>query len=113
MVCKRFRSSTFSIGFKHGLQLVVNIENYQHTKGPHYTVGLKLLLHGQNDLPSVQDFGDNIPVGMNTFVAVGLSKVSIMMIEQDLTILYCHPRNTLEGSRQGRYWLIECLLIQF
>ena len=55
---------------------MLNVERYQYTKGPRHTVGLKLLLHGQNDVQSVLDFGDNIPVGMSTFVAVGLSKVS-------------------------------------
>ena len=69
-------SGKCSAGVKHGLQLVVNIEHYQYTKGPQHTAGLKLLLHRQNDLPSVQDFADNIPVGMHAFVAVGLSKVS-------------------------------------
>ncbi len=71
---------TFSAGVKHGLQLVVNVEHYQYTKGPQHTAGLKLLLHRQDDLPSVQDFGENIPVGMHAFVAVGLSKVSMALV---------------------------------
>ena len=69
----------FSTGVKHGLQLVLNVEHYQYTKGPHNAVGLKLLLHRKHDVPLVEDFGDNIPVGMHTFVAVDLSKVSVLL----------------------------------
>ena len=71
-----FNDRSISTGVKHGLQLVVNIERYEYTKGPNSAVGLKLLLHRQNDVPSVEDFAVNIPVGMHTFVAVDLSKVS-------------------------------------
>ena len=62
---------------KNGLQLVVNVEQYQYMKGPHNAVGLKLLLHQQDDVPLVQDFGESVPVGMHTFVAVSHTKVGI------------------------------------
>ena len=54
---------------------MLNVEQYQHTKGPHNAVGLMLLLHRQDDVPLVQDFGENIPIGMHTFVAVTVSNV--------------------------------------
>ena len=56
----------------------MNVEQYEYTKGPRNAVGLKLLLHHQDDVPLVQDFGDNVPVGMHTFVAVSVSKVRIV-----------------------------------
>ncbi|KAI0238877.1 hypothetical protein LSAT2_010364, partial [Lamellibrachia satsuma] len=58
---------------KNGLQLVVNTEQYQYTKGPNNAVGLKFRLHNQGVIPMVQDIGDNVPAGMHTFVAVSVS----------------------------------------
>ena len=65
---------------KHGLQLVLNIEQYEYMKGPHNAVGLKLVLHNQDAIPLVQDFGDNVPAGMHTFIAVSVSKVSSILV---------------------------------
>ena len=72
----KFRTYRCFAGVKHGLQLVVNVEQYEYMNGPHNAVGLKLLLHQQGEVPLVQDFGDNVPTGMQTFVAVRVSKVS-------------------------------------
>ena len=60
----------------------MNVEQYEYTKGPPNAVGLKLLLHHQDDVPLVQDFGDNVPVGMHTFVGVTVSKVRIALLTQ-------------------------------
>ncbi|KAK2186909.1 hypothetical protein NP493_182g00000 [Ridgeia piscesae] len=62
-------------GVKNGLELVLNVEQYQYRTGPHNAVGLKLLLYRQDDVPLVQDFGDNIPVGKHTFVAITLMNI--------------------------------------
>ena len=64
------------VGVKQGLQLLLNIEHYQYTKGPHNAVGLKLLLHAHDEVPQVENFGKAIPVGMHVFAAVDASKVS-------------------------------------
>ena len=59
----------------------MNIEQYEYMKGPHNAVGLKLLLHHQNAITLVQDFGDNVPAGMHTFVAVSVSNVSSILFD--------------------------------
>ncbi|KAK2186908.1 hypothetical protein NP493_182g00013 [Ridgeia piscesae] len=69
-------SSVDASGVKHGLQLVLNVEQYEYMRGPHNAVGLKFLLHRQDDVPLVQDFGENIPASMNTFVAVTITNVN-------------------------------------
>ncbi|KAI0216175.1 hypothetical protein LSAT2_031783 [Lamellibrachia satsuma] len=79
-VCYTFNSWTKpnstinATGVKNGLELVVNIELYEYMKGPHNAEGLKLLLHQQDAIPLVQDFGSSVPTGMNTFVAISVSK---------------------------------------
>ena len=55
---------------------MLNVEQYQYMTGPHNALGLKLLLHHQYDEELVQDFGDNITIGMHTFVAVTENVVS-------------------------------------
>ncbi|KAK2183126.1 hypothetical protein NP493_318g01024 [Ridgeia piscesae] len=69
-------STVNATGVKNGLQLVVNVEQYEYIKGPHNVVGLKLLLDQQDDVPLVQDFDGSVPVGMHTFVAVSHTKVT-------------------------------------
>ena len=73
-----FMNCQCSPGVKNGLQLVVNVEQYEYTNGPHNAVGLKLLLHQQDGVPLVQDFGESVPVGMHTFVAVSHTKVGVV-----------------------------------
>jgi len=63
-------------GVLNGLQLVVNVEQYEYMKGPHAAVGLKVLLHEQGAIPMVENFAVAVPVGMNTFIAVIIEKVT-------------------------------------
>jgi len=44
-------------------------------RGPHNAAGLKLLVHGQNDVPFVKDLGEAVPTGTVAFVGVKLYKV--------------------------------------
>ena len=77
-----------SVGVKHGLQLVLNVEVCEYMKGPHNAGGLKLLLHQQDEVPLVQDFGDNVPAGLHTFVSLSFTNVSRVLM-----VLAEHPRN--------------------
>ena len=55
------------------------MEQYEYMQGPHNAVGLKILLHRQGDVPLVNDFGDNVPAGIHTFIALSVSKVSAII----------------------------------
>ena len=57
----------------------MNIEQYEYMPGPHNAVGLKFRLHHQDAIPQMEDFGENVPAGMHTFVAVSISKVSSIL----------------------------------
>ena len=63
-------------GVLNGLQLVMNVEQYEYINGPHAAAGLKVLLHEQGTIPMVENFAVAVPVGMNTFVAVRIAKVN-------------------------------------
>ncbi|KAK2154564.1 hypothetical protein NP493_2166g00004 [Ridgeia piscesae] len=62
--------------------------------GPHNAVGLKLLLHRQGDVPLVNDFGDNIPAGIHTFIAVSVSRETHLP----------PPPDECDASRKLRYY---------
>ena len=66
------------IGAGNGLSLNLNIEQYEYMKGPHLAAGLKILLHGHNEAPFVDDLGDALPTGMDAFVSVHNELVSIL-----------------------------------
>ena len=71
------------------------MEQYEYMKGPHNAVGLKLLLHHQDDVPLVQDFGDNVPAGMPTFVSLTVTNVSTVLL-----VLANHPHNLFSKYAQ-------------
>jgi len=75
----------YFVGIRNALQLVVNIEQYEHMKGPHEAVGLKVLLHKQRTIPLMQDFADAVPAGMNTFIAVDISRVRSMLLPNGIS----------------------------
>ena len=99
------------VGVKHGLQLVVNVEQYDYTEGPHSAVGLKLLLHRQGDVPLVNDFGDNVPTGIHTFVALSVSKESVIVFLPNKAnclrnvLIYIYSLLFLSGHRATRSFL--------
>ena len=62
------------------------MEQYEHMKGPHNAVGLKLLLHRQGAVPLMEDFGDNVPLGLYTFVGVSITNVSLFWSCLALTV---------------------------
>ena len=69
-----------SVGMKYGLQLVLNIEQYEYMAGPQNAVGVKLVLHQQDAIPLVQDFGYIVRAGTYTTVEVSVTKVSSILV---------------------------------
>ena len=62
-------------GSGNGLDLVLNVEGYEYMAGPHSATGIKILLIEDNGLPLVENLGDNLPTGLDSFVAVRPVKV--------------------------------------
>ena len=77
------------------------MEQYEHMKGPHNAVGLELLLHHQDDVPLVQDFADNVPAGMPTFVSLSVTNVSTVLLTDNLFSEVCNNncQYNIEKSR--------------
>ncbi|XP_064650053.1 uncharacterized protein LOC135501729 isoform X2 [Lineus longissimus] len=55
-------------GTEHGLQLVLNIEQYEYMLGEHDSAGLKILLYSNREVPMVTYLGQGVAPGTRTFV---------------------------------------------
>ena len=62
-------------GADRGLQLKLNIEQYEYMSGPNDGAGLKILVHDQNQIPLVRDLGQAVPPGAHAFVGIQILQV--------------------------------------
>ena len=58
------------VGVEAGLQLTLNVEQYEYMTGPHDSAGVKMLLHDPRETPFVHALGQAIPTGSHAFVGV-------------------------------------------
>lgn len=65
------------VGAENGLQLTLNIEQYEYMPGPHGAAGVKIFMHDKRDTPLVGELGFAIPAGSHSFVGNSLLVVSI------------------------------------
>ncbi|XP_064610984.1 acid-sensing ion channel 4-B-like [Liolophura sinensis] len=61
-----------SAGAENGLQLTLNIEQYEYMPGPHGAAGVKIFMHDKQDTPLVGELGFAIPSGSHSFVGNSL-----------------------------------------
>ena len=90
-------------GIDSGLQLMLNIEQYEYMNGPHDSAGVKVLLHDPRQTPLVASLGQSVSTGFSTFAGINL-----LMIE------YQSPPYGDCGSKQLNhtdfYTAEECFL---
>ena len=65
----------FLIGIENGLQLTLNIEQYEYMPGPHDAAGVKMLIHDHKDIPMVHALGQAISPGSRVFVGMKIIEV--------------------------------------
>ena len=70
-----FTASLPGSGFGLGLRLVVQSDEYLLMPTQEFSVGIKLLIHDQEELPLVSNYGFAISPGRHTFVALMKQKV--------------------------------------
>ena len=59
-------------GIDSGLQLMLNIEQYEYMNGPHDSAGVKVLLHDPRQTPLVASLGQSVSTGFSTFAGINL-----------------------------------------
>ena len=62
-------------GIDSGLQLMLNIEQYEYMNGPHDSAGVKVLLHDPRQTPLVASLGQAVSTGSSTFVGIKLQMI--------------------------------------
>ena len=59
-------------GIDSGLQLMLNIEQYEYMNGPHDSAGVKILLHDREQTPLVASLGQAVSTGFSAFAGMNL-----------------------------------------
>lgn len=62
-------------GKSSGLELIINVEEYDYMIGPNSGAGIKLVLHGQDEIPVPAEYGQELPTGREGFINVEMSRV--------------------------------------
>lgn len=75
-------------GAGFALSLMLNIEQYESTRGQHDEAGVKILLHDPSEAPLIQEFGFAIAPGTDTLVGVRREKVSTKL---EATVILTPP----------------------
>ena len=59
-------------GIDSGLQLMLNIEQYEYMNGPHDSAGVKVLLHDPDQTPLVASLGQAVSTGVSAYAGINL-----------------------------------------
>ncbi|XP_060065205.1 acid-sensing ion channel 2-like [Ylistrum balloti] len=62
-----------SPGVYSGLEVILNIEDYDGMMGPHSSGGVKVILHHETEVP-MPEYGNELPSGRHGFMDVQVSK---------------------------------------
>ena len=65
-------------GLDSGLQLMLNIEQYEYMNGPHDSAGVKVVLHDREQTPLVASLGQSVSTGFSAYAGINL-----LMIEYE------------------------------
>ncbi|XP_048752187.2 uncharacterized protein LOC125663832 isoform X3 [Ostrea edulis] len=68
-----------STGAENGLNLLLNVEQYEYMPGPNDAAGVKVLTHQQSDIPRVRELGIAVPTGTQAFI--GLQVILVHNVE--------------------------------
>ncbi len=76
-VTTAFKTDNVYSGSAHGLQLLLNIEQYEQMIGQNEAAGVKVIIHDQSQPPLPGAHGFMVGPGKHTFVAIERLEVSI------------------------------------
>uniref|UniRef100_K1QLG3 Amiloride-sensitive cation channel 2-B, neuronal n=1 Tax=Magallana gigas TaxID=29159 RepID=K1QLG3_MAGGI len=70
--CYRFVApeNARSTGSDNGLNLLLNVEQYEYMPGPNDAAGVKVLTHVKDDHPRVRELGIAVPTGTQAFIGL-------------------------------------------
>lgn len=72
---KKETYSSVILGPSYGLELILNVEQYEYMAGPSKTAGIKVIIHNQTEVIAIEDRGIDVPPGFQASVGVQVIKV--------------------------------------
>lgn len=72
-------------GSDNGLNILLNVEQYEYMPGPNDAAGVKVLTHVKDDHPRVRELGIAVPTGTQAFI--GLQVVMVSNIPNNVMII--------------------------
>ncbi|ESO04940.1 hypothetical protein HELRODRAFT_171945 [Helobdella robusta] len=57
-------------GARYSLQLILNVENYEYVQKLQGDIGVKILIHPQNESPLMNELGNSVPPGTHTLIGI-------------------------------------------
>lgn len=75
-ICVIFPLCHIFSGSDNGLNLLLNVEQYEYMPGPNDAAGVKVLTHVKDDHPRVRELGIAVPTGTQAFIGLQVVMVS-------------------------------------
>lgn len=75
-ICVIFLLCHIFAGSDNGLNLLLNVEQYEYMPGPNDAAGVKVLTHVKDDHPRVRELGIAVPTGTQAFIGLQVVMVS-------------------------------------
>jgi hypothetical protein len=98
-------------GKSSGLELIINVEEYDYMIGPNSGAGIKLVLHGQDEIPIPAEYGQELPTGREGFINVEMSKVCKYIFSRYAKYLYNTDKYL--AKKNGIVYLFNSISINY
>lgn len=105
-------------GFRHSLQLVLNVQNEEYIGSPHSEAGILVSIHEQGAPALVWESGVAVPVGHSAYLSVTQNQIEDLTNREDFSDNNDCINNPLEFEFVQRYnysyraCRLDCILVQ-
>lgn len=87
VICDVFSLRLIFTGSDNGLNLLLNVEQYEYMPGPNDAAGVKVLTHVKDDHPRVRELGIAVPTGTQAFIGLQVIMVSDFQNQVMITLM--------------------------
>ena len=96
------------IGYRHGLELVLNLQQDEFAPTFTHEAGARIVIHNQNDPPSVLENGLAVPIGTSAYISMRARQIDDRS-ETGLSNCYMDDEMSFELLQINEYSLASCL----
>lgn len=97
---------SLNAGPTHGLELILNVEQYEYMSGPWNTAGIKVIVHNQTEVVAIEDMGSDVAPGLLANVGVQVIKVPPsspppFLLDRERSVIVMYSSETRTEMRQS------------